>query len=193
VDEQDILGKVVALGRKGRLRSLRFESTAFYYMFVKLISLCKELLKTGIKQFYSLAFAGRYLKVLFPLKTRYVVISSQEEDDLFKSFCNLLPVHISENPILCRLLAFVDKRPIAKIWILQDKNKNNLLLYGPYVKLLYRRRGVGSTLVKSALKAIDKDAEDVYVFLSYKDERSVRFFKDFGFKKCLLRGSLIDL
>ncbi len=194
VKAKDILGKVIGVYRKDKLKYLKFENTFLYYIFVNFFSFLKESTYLFTEILYSSNFFRKLLKKLFPLKkVKYILVRKEEEEILFRSFYNIF----FPNPswvILYKLVAVIEKIPIGKLWILKDKNSHNILFLGPYVKLLYRARGVGSHLIKKGLEVVKK-RENIYIYIpsSYKNKQLLNFSKKFRLKIFLSNNSLTVL
>jgi len=131
---------------------------------------------------YSIRFARRVCK-LFPLKADYFLITDTMDHDDFKSFYNFYPFSDDEYSPFCGFIARIRDIPVAKLWVMKDKT-GKFILYGPYVKILYRARNIGTYLVKEALSVIS-DQEGVRDAYAYANGRKTLrlFFQRLGFLK----------
>ena len=192
IPDNRLVGKVIGVFRKEKLKFITFEHSLVYYIFINIISLFKDLLIKMIEAVYSFASVRKIMKLLFPLKINYFPIKDVQQSDDFRSFYNFYPFLVNEYCIHLGLIAKYRNNPVGKLWILEDK-KGDYFLYGPYIKILYRGRGIGAALTEKAVQLIDRKKEHIYFVLSFKDRRLIEFFKVLGFKKYLLNGSLISL
>lgn len=184
VYEEEILGKAVGVFNNKRIRPLRLEHTHIYYLFIRLISFVKVALQWYIERICFFPPIRRLLKILFPLKIDYFIVNTENLDEDFKSFYNPSPFLDREQyDILYRLLAIHKNNPAGKLWVLQEKNSGDILLYGPCVKVLYRGRNIGTDLIKWALDLICTKIkkECVYAFVMPNKDILSRLFYKFGF------------
>lgn len=181
VREERLLGKVVGVYRKERLKSLSFESSLLYYLFINILSLTKEALKKAFETVYSLSFMRKVFKLFFSLEVDYLFIGDVEQKDDFKSFYNFYPFPGNKYSSTSGFLAKYKNNPVGKLWILSDLD-GRFFLYGPYVKVLYRARGIGSRLIQEALRYLKAKGikNSVYVFLP-SDKSLLRCFMKSGF------------
>jgi len=130
---------------------------------------------------YSIRFARRVCK-LFPLKADYFLITDTKSHDDFKSFYNFYPFSDGEYSPFCGFIAKIRNIPIAKLWVMKDKT-GKFILYGPYVKILYRARNVGTFLVREALSFINEQTGS-HCTTAYVDGRKLLklFFQKLGLK-----------
>lgn len=178
--QESILGKVVGIYRHNRFRFLSCENSLIYYLFMRALSSFKDALTKIIERIYSFILIRRIIKLFFPLKINCSFREDIKQDDNFKSFYNFF--HFSGDRFFpdYGFLARNGNSNVAKLWILNDK-RDNYFLYGPYVKLFYRGRGIGSKLVQEALGFLrGKEVKKVYALLLY-DKTLMKFFKKLGF------------
>lgn len=185
VTKERLLGKVVGVYRKERLKSMFFESSFLYYLLINIVYLTKEALKKFIEAIFSLAFMRKIFKLFFPLNVDYLFIEKIERENDFKSFYNFYPFPNDKYSLSCGFLAKCKNNPVGKLWILDGKDSKSFL-YGPYVKVLYRVRGIGSRLIQEALDYLKARGinNSVYAFL-FPDRPLTLCFKklDFSFQK----------
>jgi signal peptidase I len=177
-----IVGKVVGVYRNERLKSLSFESSFLYYLFITMLSLIKEALKKIIETLFSWALIRATIKSFFSLEARYLLVEDEEGRDDFKSFCNFYPFPSNQYFFVGGFLAKCKNNPIGKIWILNDRD-GKVFLFGPYVKVLYRARGVGVRLIREALGYIKIRGirDPVYAFPLPGNGALLKCFKKLGF------------
>ncbi len=181
VTDKEIVGKVVGVIRGKKIRILLFENTRFYCFFVELLNYFKEFIKRMLVSIYSLKIMRKVVKKIFPLrKVKYIFVKDLQRED-FRSFFNFFPPFFNRHLHVYGILAKYKNRSIGKIWILSGKDK--FFLYGPYVKILYRVRGVGSKLVKKALEFVVKSGKKDGVYIIYpkkiNDKSFVKFYETF--------------
>ena len=192
-----VSGKVVGVYRGERLKTLSFENSLIFYLIINILSLSKELLKKLIERAYSFVFIRKIVKLSFSLDVNFLFIEDVKDDDDFRSFYNFCP-SLGENYVSTSgFLAKCKNMPVGKIWILKDR-KDNYFLYGPYVKVLYRARNIGSSLIKKTLTFLKdiKSTRCAYAFIFPNKALMVCFKKlDFvlkkvGNKRCLFKKFL---
>jgi len=155
VEGDKVLGKVMGVYRKDQMKLFDFETRLDYYLIVKLASLCKELIRNGMEGMFAFRPVRKTIGLLFPLKTNYTVVDNIQGDIDFKSFYHFYHLKGNEKVASFGLMAKLRQLPVGKIWVFKDK-QGEYFLYGPYVKVLYRARGIGSRLIKEALGHIRK-------------------------------------
>lgn len=181
ITEDKVLGKIVGIYRKGKLKFLSFENSLIYYIIIEIISLAKELLMKIIEQIYALTFIRKTIKLLFHLKAEYFLIDDIEQNNDFKSFYNFCPFLFDKYIPSFGILAVYKNNPIGKLWILNDE-KGNYFLYGPYVKALYRARNIGSGLIKKALDFLKSKELKNYVYaIIFYNRPLIACFKNLDF------------
>jgi signal peptidase I len=182
IKEQDIVGVAVAVISKKKFYSLKWQHTFLYYWGVQLIALLKEMITFYIDKLYNFSLLRKLLR---KLSFSYVRCFSAKDEKDIESFYNLysfLPQQLSSFFISARILGFYKGKFVGKLWVLKDNNNVNFWLWGPYVKLLYRARGMGTNLVKEALEIIgQKNAQNPIYALVPPKEALLNFYKKLGF------------
>ncbi len=145
-----ILGKVEGVERKGKLKFLSLENNLIYCFFINVSYLFKDILKISIEKIYSFALFRKIIRFLFPIKIEYRLVEDIQHSSNFKSFYNFFPSLIEKYTYFYGFIAVCKNKPVGKLWVLNDE-KGNWFLYGPYVKVLYRARNIGSSLVEKAM------------------------------------------
>jgi len=182
VSSNKIIGKVIAVYRRDKLELFTYENSLIYYLFVNLLSIFKELLRRIIGRLYFFSFFRRIIRLIFLLKVNYFSIENVGKNKEFKSFYNFY--HFSADKYIPSFgfLAKSKNIPVGKLCILKDKN-DNYFLYGPCVKLLYRARGIGTTLVRKTSGILHTKVKGQYIYaLCLRKEKALfTFYKKLGF------------
>jgi len=183
VEEAGILGKIAGIYRKGRFKSLRLEKAFGYYVFISIFSLLKEAARwhlEGVYNFYSLRWL---LKKIAPLNKQFLSMELSEDREDFLSFYNFFPFDASKYEIELRLMAKYKGHPLGKLWIVKNKEKGSIFIYGPYVKLSYRARYIGRDLVSKAMDILKNNLflEYVYVSIPRYEKQLISFYGSLGF------------
>jgi signal peptidase I/predicted GNAT family acetyltransferase len=172
---KEILGKVIGVYRKEKLKLLSLENSLPYYCFINMFSLSEVILKKIVETAYSLTFIRKTLKVFFPLREKYLFIENVGQGEDFKSF-----YHFSKDdyPAVCEFLARSGNDPVGKLWVLNDK-EGRIFLYGPYIKILYRARGIDARLIQEALEYFKNRGvrDPVYAFIPTRKSLLICFEK----------------
>ncbi len=158
-----ILGKIEGIERNGKLKFLSFENNLIYCLFINVFSLFKELLKRSIEKIYSFALFRKIIKFLFPVKIDYQLVEDIQHNANFKSFYNFSPSLLEKYSYFYGFVAACKNNPVGKLWVLNDE-EGNWFLYGPYVKVLYRARNIGSSLLKKAIGFLQSKQSKGYIY-----------------------------
>lgn len=147
VSTENIIGKIAGVYRDGHLKPVRGPGCCWLFF---IVFLGKEASTRVLEGIYSLGFFRSWIKRLFPLKVSYVVVGDIKSNDDFKSFYHRSFDSLCEGGTQTGIMALFKGKPIGKLWILIDK-EGSFFFYGPYVRLLYRVRGVAGGLIKQAV------------------------------------------
>jgi signal peptidase I len=183
VGESDILGKVIGVYRKGKFNPLLIENSVVYYIFTKVFSFLKEVLKIYLGKIYNFYALRWFIKIIAPLKKDYFSISLAEDRDDFKSFYNVFPFCDSQYQIELRLLAKYKNYAVGKLWVLKDRKTGMTVIYGPYVKLLYRARYIGRGLIEKTIDILKNNLHLNYAqaIIPFCEKPLIPFYDSFGF------------
>lgn len=181
VRKENIIGKAIALISREKIHSLKWQSTFFYCLGANLIVFLKELATFPIDNLYNFYLLRKFLKRLGFSYVNCFVAKTKEDIETFDTLYNFLPQQLSSFSISERIIGLYRDRFVGKLWVLEDKTSGNFWLWGPYVKLLYRARGIGSGLVKVALEIIKKNHSlPIYTLTPYQKSLH-KFYEKLGF------------
>jgi len=189
VEEKDILGKAVALVSQDKLRPLKFQNSLLCYITITPFIFLKEFSSFFIDKCYSFKFLRRLLKALTYNQIKCSLVQNEEEKELFYSLYNFLPRQLSYFRISEMILGFYRNKFVGKLWVLKDEGTGNFWLWGPYVKVLYRSRNIGSSLIKVAIDSLkNRNVENHIYALSPYNKPLIVCFKKLGF--CLAEAKM---
>lgn len=154
VKAEVVLGKVVALVSGDKMHPLKFQNTFLYYFGISSIVFLKEAASFLLNRLYSFCCLRRVLKKLSSNQIKCFEAKTEEDRELFYSLYNFIPEQLSSFCIAEMILGFYGGKFVGKLWVLEDKANGNFWLWGPYVKVLYRARNVGSSLIKKAVDSL---------------------------------------
>lgn len=184
VKAEDIYGRVAAVLSGSKFYPLKFQKTLIYYKTVNLTARLKDTVIFLLDNFYRFAFLRKLLKQLSAARIECRCVYDETDNAFFDGFYNLLPQNYPSYSIFERILGFYDGRPIAKLWILKKGGK--YWFWGPYVKLFYRARGIGRSLVQEAQDVILKKetarAASIYALVP-SQVSIIKFYENSGFLK----------
>ena len=184
VQEDNILGKVIGVYRKGRFKSLRLEKTIFYYIFISLFTFLKELLKWCWGKMYNFYSIRLLIKRIAPFDKSYLSLSLSEDEEYdFKSFYNFFPFDSNEYEKKLKVLAKYKNRALGKLWVVKDRKTERFFIYGPYVKIFYRARYIGRDLVTKTIDILKNNLQQncAYVSIPRYEKSLISFYASFGF------------
>jgi len=193
INIDNLVGKVLGICRNGKTKFISYEKNNIYVIFIRIISFLKEI-SGQISEFICSypCFRG-IIKKLFPLRVEYLVVKNTSSSLDFNSFYNFYPFSESEYKITLGFLACFKGKPVAKLWLLKN-NQDDYFIYGPYVKLIYRSRGIGRYLLKMAIEYVssNKNRESIYA-IAWAKKSILNFFKEMGFFKDAKNGFIFVL
>ncbi len=183
INGNDILGKVYGVYKKGRLKNFSFRSNYMYCWFVRFIYVLKEVIKKSLESIYSFRFFRKAVRRLFPCNDLdFVFIKDTQNHESFNGFFSFCPFLKDGYSIAGGFLTESGKVPVGKLWLL-EKEKGVYFIYGPYVKLLYRGRNIGTMMVKKVLELmVSKENQGViYALVPERDKTLGDFYRKLSF------------
>ena len=169
VNQQAVLGKVIAVKRRMQLRELSAEGvSAFLYeldcfLARSIFHLRKLLGKTiSLLQQYRL-----YKRVFGPLLLKNIEFKMLREEDEYKFFAS------KNNQIIAQVyLNYSEENPHLGWWTWSLK-----------VRILYRRLGIGRRLLENVIEFVRKKGGcNLYLNVSGENSAALRFYEGLGFR-----------
>jgi len=181
ISDSDVCAKVIGIERGERLKILLFENTALYCFFMNQVAYAKRITAKVIDKTYSFSFFRKILKKFLPLKADCVLVRDISCDDNFNSFYNLLPSAMNSYVLRCGFIAKRNHVLFGKLFVFSDSN-DDFFLYGPYVKILYRSRGIGKILLEEAIRYLKSKAQKEYIYaIAFHNRAPARLLRKSGF------------
>lgn len=182
VKAEEIIGRVAAVVSGAKFYPLKFQKTFLYYKTVNLIAWLKDTVIFLFDNFYRLSFLRSLLKQSSAGRIECRCVHDETDSAFFEAFYNCFPQNYSAYLTFRRILGFYNGRPIAKLWVL--KKGEEVWLWGPYVKLFYRARGIGRSLVHEAQKEILKKeaVRFIYALVPFQTP-IIKCYENSGFLK----------
>lgn len=156
IHENKVLGKVMLKARGDKFKFLSFEKSAIYCFFVNILCSVKDSFRKIIEKAYSSPFLRKSIKRLFPLQVSYEYIQDVRQSLESKSCYNVYPFIPEGFFPFCEFIAKYKTIAVGKLVVLKNKN-GEYRLFGPFVRLFYRARGIGTGLIKKGQRFLQKE------------------------------------
>ena len=175
ISADDVLGKVKAALRKGKIYDVSSFTARRYFFLVRCLFFLKMLAIRMLNFLYSFRALRFIVRVLFKTTPSIIYIGDIKKDKRVSSFANFCE-DIYYQKRLKSYLAVYNKKVIGKVlWYAEE---SSIFIIGPYVRVLYRARGVGSALVRELLRKYDTDSFTFFYSLP-SDRNQIKAFKSF--------------
>ena len=139
----------------------------------------RKLVKNDIDAFFDLR-----LEALLNAPSNFG--STYEEEKLSKEhYTNILEINSSDNIILG---SFINKNLVGCLGVYQEKSfktKHRCNIWGMYIKSEHRNKGIGKSLIESAIIQAKNNMECEIINLTVQSNNitAIKLYKSFGFKK----------
>ncbi len=180
---EDVVGKVTFRDVGTMFKADRWHYGVFYVFIVRAIATMKNCAYCIIDEILAISLLRAILKRMYSARVTFRDVNSEEDENKFKSFLNYIPYDSTHWQVIKKYIVVSEKKTVGKLLVMKDSRTNGIVMYGPYIKLMYRARGVARRLLDYALEQTEENKNMVSVFVYKGNVKTEKIFRKMGFSK----------